>query len=338
MAPVFPTRLRRSRWLLFLLFLLTLFAALYGGNASRFASAPANPKARFIAHRGVHQAYDRAGLDNESCTATKIATPVHGFLENTIPSMRAAFDAGAEVVELDVHPTTDGHFVVFHDWTLECPTNGQGRTRDHSLAKLKALDVGYGYTADGGATFPLRGRGVGLAPSLAEVFAAFPGRKFLVNFKSREAREGEMLAAHPEWRGSIFGVYGGEEPTRRAIDLAPGLKGYSKKTVMDCVLKYIAIGWSGYVPSSCRNTFVPIPINVAPYLWGWPNRFLARMKTAGSETILLGPYASGEHGASGVDGPELLASVPPTFDGYVWTNRIEKVGSVLTNAGAGPSE
>ena len=36
--------------------------------------------------------------------------------------MRAAFAAGADIVELDIHPTTDGQFAVFHDWTLDCRT------------------------------------------------------------------------------------------------------------------------------------------------------------------------------------------------------------------------
>jgi glycerophosphoryl diester phosphodiesterase len=310
----------------FVLAALTAGAAVYVGNASRFAAAPDNPRIRFIAHRGVHQTYDRTGLTRDECTATRIGPPSHAFLENTIPSMGAAFDAGADVVEIDVHPTTDGQFVVFHDWTLDCRTNGKGVTREHSLAELQALDVGYGYTADGGATFPLRGKGAGLAPSLPEVFAAFPGKKFLINFKSRDAREGEMLAAHPEWRGSIFGVYGGAEPTQRALELTPGLKGYSKKTAMRCLLKYAAIGWSGYVPAECRDTYVPVPINAAPYLWGWPNRFLARMKAVGSTVILLGPYTSGDPGAAGIDDEALLGAAPESFDGYVWTNRIETVG------------
>ncbi len=72
--------------------------------------------------------------------------------------MHAAFDAGADIVEFDVHPTTDGHFAVFHDWTLDCRTDGKGVTREHTLAELKKLDAGYGYTADGGKTYPLRGK------------------------------------------------------------------------------------------------------------------------------------------------------------------------------------
>ncbi len=58
------------------------------------------------------------------------------------------------MVEIDVAPTKDGKMVLFHDWTVDCRTNGKGETRDLTLAELKALDIGYGYTADGGKTYP----------------------------------------------------------------------------------------------------------------------------------------------------------------------------------------
>jgi len=44
-----------------------------------------------IAHRGVHQTYGREGLDNESCTATRIENTGHQYLENTIPSISTAY-------------------------------------------------------------------------------------------------------------------------------------------------------------------------------------------------------------------------------------------------------
>src|SRR5690606_35068950 len=114
-------------------------------------------------------------------------------------------------------PTTDGHLAVMHDWTLDCRTEGSGETRSHDLAYLKTLDLGYGYTPDDGRTFPLRGSGVGMMPELEEVFAAFPEGRFIVNYKSNEAREGDMVAAivtrHPEWRPLVWGAYGGDPPT-----------------------------------------------------------------------------------------------------------------------------
>ena len=92
--------------------------------------------------------------------------------------------AGADIVELDVHPTSDGQFAVFHDWTLDCRSDGRGVTRERSLAELKQLDVGHGYTADGGKSFPLRGTGIGLLPSLDEVLGAFPDNRFLSGITS----------------------------------------------------------------------------------------------------------------------------------------------------------
>ena len=307
-------------------------AAVWLWNASWLAPTP-NGQPRLIAHRGVHQTFGHEGLTNETCTATRIDPPRHGFIENTLPSMQAAFAAGADVVELDVHPTTDGRFAVIHDWTLDCRTEGAGEVRSHDMAYLKTLDLGYGYTADGGKTFPLRGKGVGMMPELAEVLSAMPAQHFLVNFKSNETREGDMLAAlvaaHPEWKRAVWGAYGGDGPTLRAGELMPELKVWSAGALKQCLLRYVAYGWTGIVPAACRDTEIMVPVNIAPWLWGWPNRFLDRMRNAGSEVVLLGPYSSGDAGTSGIDDVDLLRKVPDGFDGYIWTNRIELIGPAL---------
>ncbi|QQR34699.1 glycerophosphodiester phosphodiesterase [Devosia oryziradicis] len=316
-----------------LLLLGVVAAAVYIFNASWRVAPPADPQVALIAHRGVHQTFSREDLENDTCTAERIYPPEHAFIENTLSSMRAAFDAGADIVELDVHPTTDGQFAVLHDWTIDCRTEGTGETRSHDMAYLKTLDIGYGYTADGGATYPLRGTGVGQMPELKEVLSAMPDRQFLVNFKSREQREGDMLAslvsAHPEWRHAVWGAYGGDEPTYRAAELIEGLAVWSRRGLVDCLLQYEALGWSGYMPAACRDTKVMVPLNVAPFLWGWPNLFLERLRHAGSEVILLGPTSAGDPGTAGIDTLEQLAEVPESFDGYLWTNRIEIIGPAL---------
>ncbi|WP_274628383.1 glycerophosphodiester phosphodiesterase family protein [Arvimicrobium flavum] len=306
-----------------------IVAAVYVWNASWRVSPPANASVRLIAHRGVHQTYSREGLTNDTCTAERIFAPTHTFLENTIPSMQAAFDAGADIVELDVHPTTDGQLAVLHDWTVDCRTNGKGVTREQTMAVLKALDIGHGYTADGGRTFPFRGKGVGLMPTLPEVLVAVPGR-LLVNFKSNEAREGDMLAAvaaeNLGWQEAVWGVYGGDAPTARAASLIPGARSWTRRGLVHCMTRYMALGWTGYVPEACRDTMVMVPVNIAPWLWGWPNLFQQRMRGAGSDIILLGPYGAGDPGTAGIDSAEEFARVPAAFDGYVWTNRIELIG------------
>lgn len=308
--------------------LAVLAAAVVAWNSSWLAPAPEGG-VQLLAHRGVHQLFDRTGLDNDTCTAERMLSPTHALLENTLPSMEAAFTAGADIVELDVHPTTDGQFAVMHDWTVDCRTEGTGETRSHDMAYLRTLDVGYGYTADGGETHPFRGTGVGLMPELKEVLKAFPDGRFLVNFKSNEEREGDMLAAliaeHPEWRQAVWGAYGGDPPTLRAAALMGGLQVWSRRGLIDCLLQYMGTGWTGLVPDACRNTKVMVPVNFASWLWGWPNLFIARLKAAGSEVILIGPYESGDPGTAGIDTAEQLAQVPRDFAGYLWTNRIEVI-------------
>ena len=319
--------------------LVVVAAAIYVFNAS-WRVAPPEGGIELIAHRGVHQNFDSTGLGNDGCSATRIDPVENDYLENTLPSMQAAFAAGADIIEFDVHPTTDGQFAVLHDWTVDCRTEGTGETRSHDMAYLKTLDIGHGYTADGGQTFPFRGKGVGLMPEIKEVLVAFPEGKFLVNYKSNEEREGDMLATlvadHPKWRDEIWGVYGGRPPTYRARDLvgpdSSGAKlvGFASRDVMNCLLQYLALGWSGYMPDLCKNTAIMVPVNLAWLAWGWPNLFIQRMQDAGSKVILLGPYEAGDPGTNGIDTLDELAQVPAGFTGYIWTNRIELIGPAVT--------
>src|SRR6185436_19154041 len=162
-----------------------LAAAIYLNNSNLLARHH-DGQAVLLAHRGMAQRFDEHDLKNDTCTAARMLPPTHDYLENTIRGIRAGFDAGADIVEIDVHPTTDGEFAVFHDWTLDCRTEGHGVTREHAMADLRTLDIGYGYTADGGKTFPFRGKGIGLMPTLAEVLQAFPQQRLLINVKSRD--------------------------------------------------------------------------------------------------------------------------------------------------------
>ena len=63
--------------------------------------------------------------------------------ENTLASFASALEVGAEVVELDVQLTRDGHPVVLHDPTIDRTTDGKGRLVDHTLAELRRLTAGY---------------------------------------------------------------------------------------------------------------------------------------------------------------------------------------------------
>src|SRR5688572_21555994 len=101
------------RWLLHGLLLLVLAIGMVAVLNASFWSGYRGTLT-LLAHRGVQQTL-HGTIDIHTCTAA-IDPPEHAFLENTIASMRAAFAAGADIVELDIHATTDGQLAVFHDW------------------------------------------------------------------------------------------------------------------------------------------------------------------------------------------------------------------------------
>jgi len=64
--------------------------------------------------------------------------------ENTMRSFRSAIDVGCDLIECDVHLSSDGRLVVIHDHTLDRTTNGTGLVHDHTAAELRKLDAGDG--------------------------------------------------------------------------------------------------------------------------------------------------------------------------------------------------
>jgi len=312
-----------KRKITILLLIIVMFAFL--NNTNLFSSNKQKPL--LLAHRGVAQTFKMEGITGDTCTAERIHKPEHDFLENTTPSMEAAFKAGADIVELDVQPTNDGEFVVFHDWTLDCRTNGKGVTREHSLAELKVLDIGYGYTADEGKTYPFRGKGIGLMPTLDEVLKTFSGKELLIHVKSNDPEEGRQLANYlkhyPENTVEHISVYGGDQPVAALKAMLPNTRVMSKESLKSCLLPYIAAGWTGYVPGACKKTQLHIPEKVGPWLWGWPEKFVDRMDKNITRTILVG--GNGMDFSTGFDTIEDLERLPEGFSGVIWTNKIQNI-------------
>lgn len=327
---LFKNNRRKRIWIFSLLFLIFI----YLNNSFLLVPTPQG-EPLLLAHRGLAQTFPMDGITNDTCTAERIYEPEHPYLENTISSTKAAFEAGADIVELDIHPTKDGEFVVFHDWTLDCRTDGKGVTRDHTLAELKKLDIGYGYTADDGKTFPFRGKGIGMMPTLDEVFAEFPHQSLLIHIKSDDPEEGNQLASYfsdklPESRLHNIAVYGGDQPIAALHQRLPDLRVMSKQTMKDCLIPYIAIGWSGYVPASCSHTQLHIPEKIAPWLWGWPHRFVQRMENHDTRVILV---AGGGSFSEGFDTKLDTERLPRNYSGGIWTNRIDRIAPILIKKG-----
>lgn len=57
-------------------------------------------------------------------------------------AFRRALELNAGGIELDVHPSSDGHLMVTHDEFVDRTSNGKGLVSGKTLAQLKALDFG----------------------------------------------------------------------------------------------------------------------------------------------------------------------------------------------------
>jgi len=114
--------------------------------------------------------------------------------EGTVLAFNAAWEAGSDVLEVDIQRSTDGVLYIFHDATLDRTTNGTGPIEDLSWDELKDLDAGYWWDPNGDETYPLRGTGVRI-PTLAEIFEAVPGAVWNLDIKSRAPEAPEEVVA-----------------------------------------------------------------------------------------------------------------------------------------------
>lgn len=66
----------------------------------------------------------------------------YAYPENTLLAFRQAIATGARAIELDIHCSRDGEFVVMHDPTVDRTTNGHGPIANLTWAELQQLDAG----------------------------------------------------------------------------------------------------------------------------------------------------------------------------------------------------
>lgn len=150
--------------------------------------------------------------------------------ENTLEAFEQGVVAwGADMLEMDVRLTRDGHVVVIHDANVDRTTNGSGPVVEHTLEDIRGLDAGYRFQdLSGGHSY--RGRGVRV-PTLDEVLGAFP--TVWINVEVKEARvaaptvevidhhlahDRVLIAADLEaWRSGARGYAGPWGASRRQI-------------------------------------------------------------------------------------------------------------------------
>jgi glycerophosphoryl diester phosphodiesterase len=107
---------------------------------------------------------------------------------NTLEAFRHAVTLGVDVLEMDVHRTRDGTWVVMHDATVDRTTNGSGALANLTLADVQTLDAAHHwpYVDD---DRPHRGRGIGV-PTVEAVLREFPELRFNIEIKPDSAAAG----------------------------------------------------------------------------------------------------------------------------------------------------
>ncbi len=101
--------------------------------------------------------------------------------ENTMMAFQGAVDLGYKYLETDVHASSDGVLMCFHDPILDRTTDATGPVSARSLTELAALDAGYRF--DPVHHFPARAMGVTI-PSFEELAMTFPDAILTVDLKA----------------------------------------------------------------------------------------------------------------------------------------------------------
>jgi glycerophosphoryl diester phosphodiesterase len=186
------------------------------------------PLPRVIAHRGASGDYP----------------------ENTMPAFQTAADAGAPYFELDVHMTRDGEIVVMHDAELRRTTGRDGTIREMTLAELREADAAYNFSVGAGGRFPFRGTGIKV-PALAELLAAFPHHRFVVEIKQTTPSLVPLLIETIDrgaMRRRVLIASEHQAPMDEIRAVAPGLPTNFSSLEVGSLMLSMAPGAAAYVP------------------------------------------------------------------------------------------
>lgn len=297
-------------------------------NASWLAARPTG-RLMLVAHRG-------SGLPlvpnaPGDCDARHVVPGTQSnLIENSAGAFTKAIRDGAGALMVDVRTTSDGRAVIFRDARLDCRTNGTGAVAERSLDYLKTLDLGYGYSQDGGRTFPQRGLAIGAIPTVEDMLAFY--RHVVLIFDLPDARTAEAVVAAFQRAGVQIGprhgFSGPPEARARLRQLTQSGFILDNAASAACTEPYRKTGWLGIVPEACNGQTLILDRNGSFTLWGWPYRFMARMSGAGARFFIAGDDSHDDHWV-GLTQPEQLGEVPHDYAGMLLVEDMDNVGRAL---------
>lgn len=87
-----------------------------------------------------------AGYDAKIYVIAHRGGIVPGVPENTIPAFQKCVELGVDAIELDLRSTSDRKIIILHDENVDRTTNGFGPANALTLAEVKNLDAGNGFS------------------------------------------------------------------------------------------------------------------------------------------------------------------------------------------------
>ncbi len=155
--------------------------------------------------------------------------------ENSIPAMERSISEGAEILEIDLQITSDGHLVLMHDATVNRTTDGIGAVSSMTLAQIQELRL----LGPGGVATDDR------VPTFAETMALVKGRAMVNLDKLNVTHPATMAAAmqvlrdtetvdHAIFKGSASAasVQAALDPYEEEINYMPILSNASAQTII----------------------------------------------------------------------------------------------------------
>lgn len=281
-------------------------------------AAPAFDPARFDCRAGAPPVRTSpvpvtCALD-PSCTGMRIASshrgagaPSHVAPENTLSAIRAAIALGADLVEMDVRPTSDGTLVLMHDASVERTTTGTGDVSSMTLAEVQALTL---------RTEGFRGDfSCDRVPTFAEALALADGRVGIVVDASKTDRV-DLIVEAIQAADAVDRVVFDTADTGRILEglsLEPGLRFLIRATTpeeLDTRLAAVAPARPVYVHIDLSS-----PATMAP-----------RVHAEGLRVFALGFVADAQYERGSLDAYEALYVAGCDM---LQSNAIDRLGAFL---------
>src|SRR5688572_23129546 len=183
-----------------------------------------------------HSAASLASASDTDWTALRGLNIAHQGGEDEAPSntmyaLDRAMRLGADMLELDIHTSSDGELMVMHDGTVDRTTNGSGSVYEMTAEEIQALDAGHNLVPGEGtesgrpdSDYPFRGVRLGAKgpppgfrprdfriPTLGEVMSAYPDVPTNIEIKGASDENVQSFLRNAEALAAFLNELGRDE-------------------------------------------------------------------------------------------------------------------------------